>query len=123
MKKTFDELCEAILGENNSDTNPVSTTPNTSATSVVPGGSTSKQQTNTQTTPASQQNSQNSQNQQTAQQSSAMKPDEVLITLGKLKNHPEFVKVIGDALEQLSKNQQQKNFINQQSNAANQQAK
>jgi hypothetical protein len=52
-----------------------------------------------------------------------MKPDEVLITLGKLKDHPEFVKVIGSALEQLSKNQQQKNFINQQANAANQQAK
>jgi hypothetical protein len=117
MKKTFDELCQAILGENNSDTNPVSTNPNTPATSVIPGGSTSKQQTNTQTTPTSQQNSQN---QQTAQQSSTMKPDEVLITLGKLKSHPEFIKVIGDALEQLSKNQQQKNFINQQTNASQQ---
>jgi hypothetical protein len=120
MKKTFDEMCEAILGENNSDTNPVSTTPNTPATSVVPGGSTSKQQANTQTTPASQQNQQS---QQSSQQASAMKPDEVLVTLGKLKDHPEFVKVIGSALEQLSKNQQQKNFINQQANAANQQAK
>jgi len=118
MKKTFDEICNEILKENNSDTNPVSTVPNTQATSVIAGGSTTPEKP---TTP-------NQTPQPTAtpkpntQEKTAIKPDDIINTLAKIKDHPEFVKVIGSAIEQLSKNQQQKTYNNQQANAAQQPA-
>ncbi len=117
MKKSFDEICKDILGENNSDTNPVSTVPNTQATSVIAGGSTAK----TQPTQGSAQTPQPTPTPQpSTQQKTPLKPDDVLNTLTKLKDHPEFVKVIGSALSELNKSQQQKDFINKQANAANQ---
>jgi hypothetical protein len=113
----FDQLCAKFLKEaNNPGTNPTSAESQTTPGTPSVGGGATKPATPSQSQPPSS-TPQPTQTPQGPQQQ--LHPDDILKNLTQLKDHPEFAKVIGVALDQLSKNQQQKQFVNQQSNNAN----
>ena len=120
MKMTFNALCDSYLKEdgNTGISNPVSSS-NTNNPAYK--GSTAPATPTASTTTPTQQ-TQDQQKPATTQPQQPAKPDDILKTLTQLKDHPEFVKVIGTAIDQLNKNQQQKAYIDQTSNATSQQA-
>jgi hypothetical protein len=107
MKKTFDELCNSILREENSDTNKTSTVPLNPSSAPVQNGSTKPVTPSTTPTPQPTQ----------TPASSSLKPEDVLKALTQIDpNHPELHTFLDNVTKAIAEKQKQANY-NQQ-NAA-----